>query len=143
MALSEQDIRKITLQAITDLGENATPDRVKEVVSKVVNSNALYSNTTTNTEIKTDGKVILTSFGMNHPGIIAGVTQALSKANVDITDLSQKLMGEFYTMIIILDISSSPKDLADLQNDLNQVAEELKIKIYLQHEDLFRYMHRV
>jgi ACT domain-containing protein len=143
VALSEQDIRKITLQAITDLGENATPDRVKEVVNKVVNSNTLNSNTTANTEPKNDGKVILTSFGMNHPGIIAGVTQALSKANVDITDLSQKLMGEFYTMIIILDISSSPIDLADLQNDLNQVAEELKIKIYLQHEDLFRYMHRV
>ena len=52
-------------------------------------------------------------------------------------------MGEFYTMIIILDISNSSKDLADLQSDLNKVADELKIKIYLQHEDLFRYMHRV
>ena len=141
MALSEADIRKITLQAISDLGNNATPDRVKEVVNKVVNSGTILSSPTD--ESKTDGKVILTSFGMNHPGIIAGVTQTLSKANVDITDLSQKLMGEFYTMIIILDISSSPIDLGDLQNELNQVAEELKIKIYLQHEDLFRYMHRV
>ena len=141
MALSEQEIRKITLQAIADLGDKATPDRVKEVVNKVVNSGSL--NTPQSSEPKTDGKVILTSFGMNHPGIIAGVTQVLSKANVDITDLSQKLMGEFYTMIIILDISNSPMDLSDLQNDLNKVAEELKIKIYLQHEDLFRYMHRV
>lgn len=141
MALSEQEIRKITLQAIADLGDKATPDRVKEVVNKVVNSSTSF--TTPTVESKTDGKVILTSFGMNHPGIIAGVTQALSKANVDITDLSQKLMGEFYTMIIILDISNSPIDLADLQNDLNKVAEDLKIKIYLQHEDLFRYMHRV
>ena len=141
MALSEADIRKITLQAISDLGENATPDRVKEVVSRAVNSGASFQNISEDS--KTDGKVILTSFGMNHPGIVAGVTQSLSKANVDITDLSQKLMGEFYTMIIILDISNSPKDLADIQNDLNIVAEELKIKIYLQHEDLFRYMHRV
>lgn len=140
MALSESDIRKITLQAIADLGEKATPDRVKEVVSKAI-SNTPISNQ--NDDSKTDGKVILTSFGMNHPGIVAGVTQALSKANVDIMDLSQKLMGEFYTMIIILDISNSPKDLADIQNDLNIIAEELKIKIYLQHEDLFRYMHRV
>ena len=141
MALSEADIRKITLQAIADLGEKATPDRVKEVVSRAVNNGELLSNI--NDDSKTDGKVILTSFGMNHPGIIAGVTQVLCKANVDITDLSQKLMGEFYTMIIILDISSSPKDLTNIQNDLNRVAEELKIKIYLQHEDLFRYMHRV
>ncbi len=140
MALSESDIRKITLQAIADLGENATPDRVKEVVSKAINNSPISNQ---NVDPKTEGKVILTSFGMNHPGIVAGVTQALSKANVDIMDLSQKLMGEFYTMIIILDISNSPKDLADIQNDLNIIAEELKIKIYLQHEDLFRYMHRV
>lgn len=140
MALSESDIRKITLQAIADLGENATPDKVKEVVSKAINNSPISNQ---NVDSKTEGKVILTSFGMNHPGIVAGVTQALSKANVDIMDLSQKLMGEFYTMIIILDISNSPKDLADIQNDLNIIAEELKIKIYLQHEDLFRYMHRV
>lgn len=140
MALSESEIRKITLQAIADLGENATPDKVKEVVSKAI-SNSPISNS--NNDSKSEGKVILTSFGMNHPGIVAGVTQALSKANVDIMDLSQKLMGEFYTMIIILDISNSPKDLSEIQNDLNIIAEELKIKIYLQHEDLFRYMHRV
>ncbi|MCB0751111.1 MAG: ACT domain-containing protein, partial [Ignavibacteriae bacterium] len=61
----------------------------------------------------------------------------------DITDLSQKLMGDFYTMIIMLDISNSPKDLSEIQNDLNVVAEKMKIKVYLQHEDLFRFMHRV
>lgn len=141
MKLSEDEIRKITLQAISDLGENATPEKVKEFVNAVIhknNSDQKYDNTN-----KTTGKVILTSFGMNHPGIVAGVTEAISKANVDITDLSQKLMGDFYTMIIILDISNSSKDLSELQSELNVVAEELKIKIYLQHEDLFRYMHRV
>lgn len=141
MALSEDEIRKITLQAIADLGEKATPDRVKEVVSRAINNGEIFS--TPKNDSVNDGKVILTSFGMNHPGIVAGVTQTLSKANVDINDLSQKLMGDFYTMIIILDISNSPKELADLQNELNKVAEELKIKIYLQHEDLFRHMHRV
>ena len=98
---------------------------------------------TSSDENKTTGRVILTSFGLNHPGIIAGVTKVLSEANCDITDLSQKLMGDFYTMIIILDISNSPKNISDLQNDLNAIAKETKIKIYLQHEDLFRYMHRV
>lgn len=141
MALSEEEIRKITLMAIADLGDKATPDLVKEVVSKAVNT--MNFENASNSESKSSGKVILTSFGMNHPGIISGVTQVLSEANCDITDLSQKLMGDFYTMIIILDISNSPKDLSELQNELNSIAEKLKIKIYLQHEDLFRYMHRV
>lgn len=141
MTLSEDEIRKITLQAISDLGENATPENVKEFVNKAIHQNNIDPKYESKKE--STGKVILTSFGMNHPGIVAGVTDALSKANVDITDLSQKLMGDFYTMIIILDISNSSKDLSELQTELNKVAEELKIKIYLQHEDLFRYMHRV
>lgn len=141
MALTEDEIRKITLQAIADLGDKASPDRVKEVVSQVIDQAGSFSKPI-NSE-KSTGKVILTSFGMNHPGIVAGVTQALSQANVDINDMSQKIMGNFYTMIIILDISNSSKDLSGLQNELNNIAENLKIKIYLQHEDLFRYMHRV
>ena len=139
MALTEDQIRRITLQAITELGKDATPAKVKQVVKEAMEK----SDIARMDDQKSTGKVILTSFGMNHPGIVAGVTSALSKANVDITDLSQKLMGEFYTMIIILDISNSSKDLSELQTILNGVAEELKIKIYLQHEDLFRYMHRV
>ncbi|PID63091.1 MAG: hypothetical protein CR986_00490 [Ignavibacteriae bacterium] len=140
MALTEEEIRKITLQAINELGDNATKENIKEVVSRAVNKSDFFSSSESE---KSSGNVILTSFGMNQPGIVAGVTEALSKANCDITDLSQKMMGDFYTMIIILNISNSSKNLTELQNDLNNVAERLKIKIYLQHEDLFRFMHRV
>jgi len=139
--LSEDELRNIALKAINELGDKANPELVKEVVSKAIGG--LDTIAKSKTESKASGKVILTSFGMNHPGIVAGVTQALSEANCDITDLSQKLMGDFYTMIIILDISNTSKDLAELQNELNVVAEKLKIKVYLQHEDLFRHMHRI
>lgn len=141
MAFNEDEIRRITLKAIAELGDKATPELVKEVVSKAISDPGKFVEPSG--EERTTGKVILTSFGMNHPGIVAGVTKTLSDADCDIEDMSQKLMGDFYTMIIILDISNSPKDLSELQNDLNEVAEKLKIKIYLQHEDLFRYMHRV
>ena len=141
MALNEDEIRKITLQVINDLGSKASPELVKELVEKIIGERKNIPQSVE--EEKSTGRVILTSFGMNHPGIISGVTKVLSDANCDITDLSQKLMGEFYTMIIILDISDSPKNLSELQGDLNEVAEKLKVKIYLQHEDLFKYMHRV
>lgn len=141
MAFNEDEIRKITLNAIAELGDKATPDLVKEVVSKAISNPEKFVKT--EEEKRTTGKVILTSFGMNHPGIVSGVTKTLSDADCDIEDMSQKLMGDFYTMIIVLDISNSSKDLSELQSDLNEVAEKLKIKIYLQHEDLFRYMHRV
>ncbi len=141
MNLSEEDIRQIALKAINELGDKANPSIVKQVVEEALSNSEIIR--TPVTQPKSSGRVILTSFGMNHPGIISGVTQILSESNCDITDLSQKLMGDFYTMIIILDMSKSSKDLSDLQNDLNKVADKLKIKVYLQHEDLFRQTHRV
>ena len=143
MNLSEEEIRKIALKAINELGSNATAETVKAVVEKATSVFDTSVRLPSDETKKTTGRVILTSFGMNHSGIVAKVTTTLSNAKCDIRDMSQKIMDEFYTMIIIIDISNSPLELSEIQSELNKVAEELKIKIYLQHEDLFRHMHRV
>ncbi len=143
MNLTEEEIRQIALKAINELGANATAETVKAVVEEATSVIDKSVKLPSEKIRKTSGRVILTSFGMNHPGIVAKVTTALSNAKCDIRDMSQKIMDEFYTMIIIIDISNSPLELSEIQNELSKVADELKIKIYLQHEDLFRYMHRV
>lgn len=142
MRLSEEEIRKITLSAINELGEKATPDQVRAVVSKSVGKLESQKESVPQ-EGKESGRVILTSFGMNHPGIVAGITKGLSDAQCDIKDISQKIMDEFYTMIMIIDITNSPQGLNEIQERLNSIAEELNVKVYLQHEDLFRFMHRI
>ncbi|RMD49154.1 MAG: hypothetical protein D6830_05460, partial [Ignavibacteria bacterium] len=65
MKLTEEDIRKLTLQAIEQLGKNATPEEVKRVVSTAIENMSEQPITATPTE--DSGRVILTSFGMNHP----------------------------------------------------------------------------
>jgi len=140
--LKEEEIRKITLDAIQELGSNATPEKVKEYVKKKIEESGA-SEFISNKGDLSSGRVILTSFGLNKPGIVAGVTKALGDSNCDIQDLTQKLMGDFFTMIMIIDISGSQKDLKQIQGEMSEVAQELKIKIYLQHEDVFRYMHRI
>ena len=142
MSLSEQELRKITLEAIEELGENATPQLVKEVVEKAVRK-LEGAEQPSQTSSSDSGRVILTSFGMNHPGIVAGITKALYEAGCDILDISQKILSDFYTMMMVINIGSSKKGLRELQETMNKVADELKVKIYLQHEDVFRYMHRV
>jgi len=139
--LSEEEVRKITFEAISELGEKATPEAVKELVRKRVES--MDSDYKYEKSDVSSGRVILTSFGLNHPGIVAGVTKAIGDANCDIQDLSQKILGDFFTMIMVIDISASQKDLKEIQEEMNKVAQLLKIKIYLQHEDVFRYMHRI
>jgi len=80
---------------------------------------------------------------LNSSGIIALITKTLSDFKCDIRDLSQKIMDEFYTMIMVIDITNSPNDLKEIQDAMKKVAEELKVKIYIQHEDVFRFMHRI
>lgn len=142
MNLSEDEIRKIAINAISDLGDKATPEAVKEIVRKHIESISGETIEYSKGDASS-GRVILTAFGLNHPGIVAAVTKALGDANCDIQDLTQKLMGDFFTMIMMIDISSSPKDLKTIQDEMNRVAGELKIKIYLQHEDVFKFMHRI
>jgi ACT domain-containing protein len=140
--LTDEELRKITLDAISELGDKASPELVKNVVAKAVEKYETGEVKKQN-GITDSGRVILTSFGMNHPGIVAGITKTLSETECDIQDISQKIMGDFYTMIMIIDISFSPKTLNEIQEELNKLKDELKIKIYLQHEDVFLKMHRI
>jgi len=142
LKISEDEIRRITLEAVKELGDKATPDIVKSVVEKSIENFSKINKENIGTEI-TSGRIILTSFGLNSSGIIAQITKTLSDFKCDIRDLSQKIMDEFYTMIMVIDITNSPNDLKEIQEEMKKVAEELKVKIYIQHEDVFRFMHRI
>jgi ACT domain-containing protein len=65
-------------------------------------------------------KVIVTVVGKDKVGIIAGVTAALAKANVNILDISQTIMQDFFTMIMICDMANSMMDLANLKSILDE-----------------------
>lgn len=143
MRMNEEELRKLTLIAINELGEKASPELVKKVVSKTVSQIDESIQLSKPQSDLTSGRIILTSFGLNKSGVVAAITSELSKSNCDIKDLSQKLMDEFFTMIMIVDISNSPKDFKEIQEDMAKIAEDMNIKIFLQHEDIFRSMHRI
>lgn len=143
MKLSEDQIRKITLEAINELGDKATPDSVKKVVMNSLQKLTSQGYDAPENVPTAEGRVIITSFGLNEPGVVASITKSLSEAKCDIQDISQKIMGDFFTMIMIVDITNSPKDFRELHEEMKSVAEKLKIKIYLQHEEVFRQMHRL
>jgi ACT domain-containing protein len=143
LKLSEEELRKLALIAIEELGEKASPDSVKKIVSNIIDKAEAKETQFTFSDEKNSGRMIITAFGLNKPGIVAAVTKALGEASCDIQDITQKLMNEFFTMIMIVDLSSSPKDFKAVQDIMSEVANNLKIKIYCQHEDIFRNMHRI
>ena len=88
-------------------------------------------------------RVIVTVVGQDKVGIIAGVSGILADYSVNILDISQTILQNFFTMIMIVDISQAKVDLQRLQNILKEKGEQIGVKINAQHEDIFKYMHRI
>jgi ACT domain-containing protein len=86
---------------------------------------------------------IITVIGTDRVGIIAGVSTILADANVNILDITQTTMQGLFTMIMLVDISKANIDFNELSRKLDNKGEELGLKIKIQHEDLFKSMHRI
>jgi len=88
-------------------------------------------------------RVIVTVMGMDKVGIIAAVSTTLARYSANILDISQTILGEFFTMIMIVDISKCEVSLQELQKLLQEKGEEIGVQINAQHEDIFKFMHRI
>ncbi len=143
MKFSEEELRQIALNAINELGEKASPELVKKIVAKAVDeSQENVDLPKSETKVGFD-RAILTSFGLDRPGVVAKITNLLFEANCSLQDISQKIMGDFYTIIMIVDLSSGKYQMKELDEKLQEIANEMNIKIFLQHENIFRQMHRI
>ena len=92
---------------------------------------------------KDSNRAIITVLGPDRVGIIAEVSTMLYKANVNILDISQTILQEFFTMIMLVDLSGCGMPINDLRAQLAGLEEKLKVKVTLQHEDVFHFMHRI
>lgn len=143
MKISEEELRKITLTAINELGDKASPELVRNIVSSAVDKLGAETELPKTESAVVVDRAILTSFGLNRPGVIARITALLAEAGCDLRDVSQKIMDDFYTLIMIVDLGSSKYQLKELSEKLEKIASEMNVKIFLQHENLFRQMHRI
>lgn len=88
-------------------------------------------------------RVIVTVIGEDKVGIIAAVATLLAGANANIVDISQTTLKEFFTMIMMADMEKATVSFDELKRRLNAKGEEMGLKIDAQHEDVFKFMHRV
>lgn len=87
--------------------------------------------------------VVVTVMGKDRVGIVAAVSKALSDNKVNIVDISQTLLQDIFAMILLVDIANSTTDLLTLSEIMKKTGSELGLNIMIQHEDIFRYMHRI
>jgi len=92
----------------------------------------------------TAGRAIVTIVGLDRVGIIAGISNALAEANVNILDISQSVMREeFFTMIMMVDLGTSKLSFEEIAARLKKTGEQLAVQVEIQREDIFKAMHRV
>ena len=88
-------------------------------------------------------RAIVTIIGSDRVGIIAGIANVISDANVNILDISQSVIREFFTMIMMVELSSASVPFEDLRRKLAQKGEELGVRVEVQREEIFQAMHRI
>ncbi|MWN32320.1 ACT domain-containing protein [Gilliamella sp. Pra-s65] len=88
-------------------------------------------------------KTILTVIGKDQTGIIAGISQKLYELDINILDVSQTIMDEYFTMIMLLDLTKVNISFEEAKTALIQTGDKLKVKVNLQREEIFDAMHRL
>ena len=156
---NEDLIYRITRTVYDRLGAAAEEQTVEQLVTDIyrqvepfLNNGVSYS---TKQSMPTSGSVssqsregssdrlIISVFGVDHPGIVAGVAQILADADCSIVDINQTVVQGKFAMVIIGDASRARQSTNELKDRLRQEGEQLGVRIYAQREDLFNAMHRI
>ena len=87
-------------------------------------------------------KAIITVTGINHTGIVAGISSVLANFGVNILDITQTIMGDIFVMALLVDITGMD-DVTPLVERLLEEGDRLKVKVSFEREEIFRAMHRI
>jgi len=88
-------------------------------------------------------RAVITVVGHDKIGIIADVSRVLADNKVNILDISQTIMQDFFTMIMLVDTKEATTSFKALSGMLEGLGQERGLSIHIQHEDLFQSMHRI
>ena len=86
-------------------------------------------------------KAFLTVIGHDRVGIIADVSARLAHHGVNILDITQTILHEYFTMVMFISLETSDVDIAQLQAEFADFDENLEVRI--QNEEIFNSMHRI
>ena len=88
-------------------------------------------------------KAVVTITGKDRKGIIAKISSYLAEEGANVEDISQTIMGEYFAMIMIVDISQAKEELATLAKECSELGKQIGMAVYMQHEDIFNAMHKI
>ena len=150
---NEDLIYRITRAVYDRLGSTVDDTTVEQLVTEIYKqvepaSNNRGASTLDSGAAQLDStgsseRMVISVFGLDHPGIVAGVSQILGEARCSIIDINQTVVQGKFAMVIIADTARARESTAELKDRLRSEGEKLGVRIYAQREDLFNAMHRI
>src|SRR3954447_19795401 len=137
---NEELIYRITRAVYDRLGSTVDDTTVEQLVTDIYKQ---VGEVRVDSSDGSSARMVISVFGLDHPGIVAGVSQVLAEADCSIIDINQTVVQGKFAMIIIADISRARKSATALKERFRKEGERLGVRIYAQREDLFNAMHRI
>lgn len=88
-------------------------------------------------------RAIVTVIGKDQVGIIAGVCTVLAEKNINVLDISQTILQDYFTMIMLVDTSACTLTFSEISQLLKDKGETMGMSVRIQREDIFEAMHRI
>ena len=92
---------------------------------------------------KSDNKIIITVSGVDRIGIVAKVANVLAEYKVNIEDIKQTIMQDYFVMFLLGDISKADNSFKEIKEALQKAGEELQMEIWVQKKQIFDKMHTI
>lgn len=92
---------------------------------------------------RSENKIIITISGVDRIGIVSKVTTVLAEYKVNIEDIKQSIMQDYFVMFLLGDISSSDKSFKEIKEAVSKAGEELGMEIWVQKKQIFDKMHNI
>ena len=149
---NEDLIYRITRAVYDRLGNAVDDTTVEQLVTDIYNQVKTTSTPATpvdqgalsmGTAEGSSDRMVISVFGLDHPGIVAGVSQILGDASCSIIDINQTVVQGKFAMVIIADTTRARESTTELKDRLRSAGQNLGVRIYAQREDLFNAMHRI
>ena len=88
-------------------------------------------------------RAIVTVLGKDRVGIMSLVCALLAQHNINILDISQTVLQEYFTMVMLVDTTACDKSIVEISQLLEDAGRERNLSIRIQREDIFNAMHRI
>ena len=94
-------------------------------------------------ENRSENKIIITVSGVDRIGIVAKVANVLAEYRVNIEDIKQTIMQDYFVMFLLVDIFQAETSLKEIKEALQKAGEELQMEIWVQKKQIFDKMHNI